>query len=128
MDIVVPTLLIVTGIAMGAIWTRDILAGDQVDLSRGLFAARDREAGTLYWPHWLSEYGTALLLIVGGIGLFTDGAWAPVIAAVATGALLYTSTNSLGWAFARPERRPYAAPMLIGVLVGIVSTAFLLAR
>ncbi len=128
MDIVVPVLLIVMGIAMVAIWTRDILRGEQVDLSAGLFVARDPEAGTLFWPHWLAEYGTATLLVVGGIGLLSGGAWAPVVAAIGTGSLLYTSTNSLGWAFSRRERWPYAVPMLTGVVLGIASTVFLLLR
>ncbi|MGB9357164.1 MAG: hypothetical protein WCC01_01275 [Acidimicrobiia bacterium] len=128
MDIVVPVLLIVMGMAMAAIWTRDILRGEQVDLSVGLFAARDPEAGTLFWPHWLAEYGTAVLLVVGGVGLLGDAGWAPMVAAIGTGALLYTSTNSLGWALARRERWSYAAPMLAGVVLGIASTVFLLLR
>ena len=127
-DIVVPVLLIVMGIAMAAIWTRDILHGEQVDLSAGFFAARDPEAGTLFWPHWFAEYATAILLVVGGIGLLSDGAWGPVVAAIGTGALVYTSTNSLGWAFSRRERWPYAVPMLSGVVLGIASTVFLLLR
>ena len=128
MSTVVPSLMIVMGLAMAATWTRDILAGEQVDLSAGVFRARDGEAGTLFWPHWLAEYGTAFALMVGGIGLFVDARWATAVAAVATGALLYTSVNSLGWALANRERFPYALPMFAGLTVGIMTTVFLLLR
>ncbi len=128
MGIVVPVLLIAMGIAMAAIWTKDILSGDQVDISVAILVARDPEDGTLFWPHWLAEYGTAILLVVGGLALLADASWAPVIATAGTGALLYTSMNSLGWALARRERRAYAVPMLAGLVVGLVSTTYLLVR
>lgn len=128
MSIVVPILMIVIGLAMAAIWTRDILGREHVDLSAGVFRARDAGTGALFWPHWLAEYGTAMVLVVGGIGLLVDAPWSTVVAAVATGALLYTSMNSLGWALARRERVPYAFPMVAGLAVGIVSTVFLLVR
>lgn len=128
MDIVVSGLVIVMGIAIAVIWTRDIFLGEHVDLSAGPFGARNPDGGDLYWPHWLAEYGTATLLVVGGIGLLSGGAWAPVVAAIGTGSLLYTSTNSLGWAFSRRERWPYAVPMLTGVALGIAATVFLLLR
>ena len=128
MSIVVPVLLVAMGVAMAAIWAKDILRGDQVDASAGIFAARDPEAGTLFWPHWLAEFGTAILLVAGGLALIADARWAPVVAAAGTGALLYTSMNSLAWALARRERRTYAVPMLAGLVVGLVSITYLLLR
>ena len=125
MDIVVSSLLVVMGIAIAVIWTRDIFLSEHVDLSAGFFGARDPDGGDLYWPHWLAEYGTAAFLGAGGIGLLADAVWAPAVAAVGTGALLYTSMNSLGWALARDERRPYAAPILGGLTVGVLAMAYL---
>jgi len=127
-DIVVSGLVIVMGIAIAVIWTRDIFLGEHVDLSAGPFGARNPDGGDLYWPHWLAEYGTAALLVAGGVGLLADAAWAPVVAAVGAGALLYTSLNSLAWALARDERRAYAAPMLVGLAIGVLVTVYLLLR
>lgn len=120
--------MIVIGAAMAGIWTRDIVSAEQVDLSRGLFAARDPDSGTLFWPHWLAEYGTAVVLVSAGFALIADAAWAEEVALVGLGSLVYTSVNSLGWAFARRERYAYAAPMITGLLVGLVSIVYLLAR
>ena len=47
--------------------------------------------------------------------------WANVLAALASGALLYTSINSLGWAFSERDRYAYAAPMLVGVAVAVTA-------
>ena len=116
------------GLAIAVIWTRDIFLGEHVDLSAGFFGARDPDGSDLYWPHWLAEYGTAALLVAGGVALLADAAWGPVVAATGTGALLYTSMNSLGWALARDERRAYAAPMLGGLAIGIVAMAYLFLR
>ena len=62
------------------------------------------------------------------LALIADARWAPVVAAAGTGALLYTSMNSLAWALARRERRTYAVPMLAGLVVGLVSITYLLLR
>ena len=115
------------GVAIGAIWTRDILAGEKVDRTRGLLRARDPDDGSLFWPHWLAEYGTAGLLMVGGVATLADTSWARVVSAFALGALTYTSINALGWAFAKRERYPYAAPMLVGAVVGIGGALYLFA-
>lgn len=113
------------GVGIAGIWTRDILGGEEVDLSGGFFAVRDQDAGSLMWLHWLAEFATAAALVVGGIGVVVETTWARPVAALGTGALLYTSVNSLGWALAEPARRPYAIPMLAGVVVGIVAAAWL---
>lgn len=119
--------LVVMGLGIAGIWTRDIVAGEQIDLSRGLFAARDAEAGSLMWLHWLAEYATAIILVTSGVGLLADAGWARALAAVGAGALLYTSINSLGWAFAQRVRRPYAIPMILGVVVGLFAAVYLVA-
>ena len=125
MDTFVAILMIVMGLAIVGIWTRDIVLGDKVDMSAGLFAARDVD-GSLFWPHWLAEYSTGIALMVGATGLLTRTSWGSPLAALALGALFYTSVNSLGWAFAERERISYAIPMLIGVGVSIVGAVHLL--
>ena len=122
---VLAALMIVMGLAIAGIWTRDIAVGDKVDLSAGLFAARDAD-GSLLWPHWLAEYTTAFALVVGAAGLLIDSRWGSPAAALALGALFYTSTNSLGWAFAERERFSYAAPMTAGIVVSLVGAIHLL--
>lgn len=126
MEAVAGILLIVMGLAIAGIWTRDILVREDVDVSAGLFKARDPNGRTLFWPHWTAEYGTAAALLVGGIGLLLDASWAVVAAGLAAGALLYTSTNALGWALAERDRRPYAIPMLFGICVGVLTAGYLL--
>lgn len=121
----VAVFMILMGVSMAALWTRDIVAGEQVDLSAGFFRARDGADGSLLWPHWLAEYGTAAALIAGSVGLLAGTGWAEPVSFLALGGLLYTSTNSLGWAWARPERRPYSVPMLAGLLGGAVAVAVL---
>ena len=127
MVVAVAVFMLAMGVAIAAVWTRDIVAGMQVDLSAGFFRARDDAAGTLFWPHWIAEYGTAAALVAGAIGLLLGALWGEPVSFAALGALLYTSANSLGWAWARPERRPYAIPMLVGVVGGAGALAVLLA-
>jgi hypothetical protein len=117
--------MIVMGLAIAGVWTKDIIAGDKVDLSAGLFRARDGNEGPLLWPHWIAEYATAAALLAGGMGLLADAAWGRPVAGLALGALFYTSVNSLGWALARSDRLGYAVPMLAGVVVSLVGGAFL---
>jgi hypothetical protein len=120
MVVVVAGLMILMGVAIAGVWTRDIIAGDKVGLSRGVLRARDGEEEPLFWPHWLAEYATALLLIVGGTALLADTGGSSLLAALALGALFYTSTNALGWALAERDRYAYAVPMAVGILVGMV--------
>ncbi len=127
MDVAIGIAMVLMGLAIAGIWTRDILGGEVVDTSSGWLAARDPEAGTLMWPHWLAEYTTAAVLVVGGIGLVADWSVAEVLAGLGLGALFYTSVNSLGWALASPDRRLYAAPMIVGVAVSVIGGVTLLA-
>jgi hypothetical protein len=120
---VVAIFMIVMGLGMAAIWTMEIVRSHEVDRSDGLVRARDRSTGSLLLPHWLAEYGTATLLIVGGLGLIlglAPGAWTWFVAA-GLGALAYSSLNSLGWALSDPARSAYAAPMLLGLVGAVLS-------
>jgi hypothetical protein len=119
--------MIAVGAAMAAIWTRDIVAGAHVDLSAGVLSARDADSGSLFWPHWLAEYGTAAGLIAAGAGLLGGTGWADELGLLAVGSLWYTSVNSLGWALAERERRPYAAPMVAGLVVATGAAVVLIA-
>jgi hypothetical protein len=125
METVAAVFAVVMGCGIATVWTADLLRGT-VDLSGGVVGAREEEGGSLLLPHWLAEYATAAALVVGGVGLLVDTAWAQVVAAAAFGACAYTSVNSLGWALARPERRPYAIPMAIGAVGSVLAIVVLL--
>lgn len=127
MRLVIAVLMILMGLGIAGVWTRDILVGTRVDVSNGVFVARDPDSGSLLWPHWLAEYATAVTLVLAAVGLLTNMPWSPTLAAIASGALLYTSINSLGWAFAEADRRAYTGPMILGVVVGLLTCAYLLA-
>lgn len=127
MDYAIPVLMIVMGLGIGGIWTRDIIAGTYGDVGEGVFTARDPDSGSLFWPHWIAEYSTAILLLVAGVGLLADTSWSTTLAAIGAGALFYTSTNSLGWSLATPDRRPYAAPMVLGILTALAAITYLFA-
>jgi hypothetical protein len=117
------------GVGIAGIWTIDIVRSPEIDRSRGMLRARDGATGPLLVPHWLAEYGTAVLLAIGGLGLLLGwkaGAWAWLIA-VALGALAYTSLNSLGWVLADRARLPYGVPMAIGLVGAVVSIWLLVA-
>jgi hypothetical protein len=126
---VIAGFMILMGVGIGAVWTLDITRrSPEVDWSAGLFRARTASDGTPLLPHWIAEYGTAAALVTGAIGLVTEQGWGTFLALAALGALVYTSVNSLGWTLARPERRAYAAPMLLGAAGGVLSIAALLVR
>jgi hypothetical protein len=127
-ETVVAIFMIVMGLAMIAIWTIDIVRSPEVDRSRGLLRSRDRSTGSLLVPHWLAEYGTATLLLIGGAGLLlglAPGSWTWLVA-TGLGALAYSSLNSLGWTLADRARFAYAAPMLIGLVGSIVALGLLI--
>lgn len=119
--------IVVMGVSIALTWARDMRSSPEVDRSAGLLRARDRRDGSLFLPHWIAEYATSLGLVVGGIGLIADVGWAEKISLVALGALTYTSVNSLGWTLALRSRRPYAIPMLVGAIGGVLSIGVLLA-
>jgi hypothetical protein len=118
---------IVIGVGIAAVWTMDLLRG-AVDLSAGVWRAREPGSGSLLWPHWLAEYGTAAALVTSGIGLLAHTGWSRLLALLGLGACAYTSINSLGWALARPDRRPYTIPMLAGSVGSLAGAILLLSQ
>jgi hypothetical protein len=127
MDIIVGIFLLVMGIGIAGIWTVDILRNPEIDRSRGLLHARDR-AGSVMVPHWIAEYATALLCVLGGLGLvlgWTSAGWSWIVA-LALGALGYTSLNSLAWVLADRARLPYGIPMVVGLVGSLVAIVLLL--
>lgn len=125
MDGAVAIFMILMGISIGVVWTRDIASGERIDRSAGWWRARE-PGGPLLLPHWIAEYGTAVALITAGAGLAAGAGWGRMLAAVALGALAYTSINSLGWALAEPDRRTYGIPMAVGAVGSLLAVIVLL--
>jgi hypothetical protein len=125
MEILVAAFAGVMGAAMAGIWARDIASGVGYDASQGMLHAREAETEDLMIWHWIAEFGTAGVLMLGALLLVVGAALAEPVLLLGFGALAYTAANSLGWSLARPDRRSYVYPMAIG-LVGAVISAVLL--
>ena len=125
MEILVALFAGLVGAAMAGIWARDIMSGHGFDAPHGLLRAREADSDDLMIWHWAAEFGTALVLIAGAFLLLTGAAVAEAVMLVGLGGLLYTSTNSLGWSLAAPERRPYVYPMAAGLIGGLISVVVL---
>ena len=69
MGLLLGLFMVVMGIGMAAMWTVDITRSPEVDRTRGVLRARDRSSDSLLAPHWIAEYSTAILLVIGGVGL-----------------------------------------------------------
>ena len=67
-----------------------------------------------------------IIPLTAGAGLAVGAAWGRMLAAVALGALAYTSINSLGWALAEPDRRTYGIPMAVGAVGSLLAVIVLL--
>lgn len=126
MDLLVALFAGVMGAAMAGIWARDIVSGVGYDASDGFLRSREVDTEDLMIWHWLAEFGTAGMLMFGAVLLVVGAALAEVVMFLGLGALLYTSANSLGWSLARPDRRSYAYPMMIGLIGGIISALLLI--
>ena len=113
----VSVLLILPGIGMAGIWTRDILTG-KFSGQGPIFQWREGE--NMLWPHILAEYLTSLGLMAGGIGLWLYRAWSVPVSLISLGGLIYSAINSSGWVFARKERLPYGIPMWVSLALAIV--------
>jgi hypothetical protein len=123
----VAVFMLAMAVGMAGMWTVDILRSPEIDRSRGLMRARDR-SGSVMAPHWLAEYGTAVLLLVGGVGLllgWPSGAWAWLVPA-ALGALAYTGLNSQAWVLADRSRTAYGIPIAVGLVGAIVAFMLIL--
>lgn len=120
--------MVVMGIGMAGMWTLDIVRSPEIDRSRGLLRARDRN-GSVMVPHWLAEYGTAAALLVAGVGLLLGwpaGPWAWLVP-VSLGALTYTGLNSQAWVLADRSRYGYGIPIAIGLVGALVIIGLTLA-
>lgn len=127
MTTIVALFMLVMAVGMAGMWTVAILRSPEIDRSRGLVRARDR-SGSVMLPHWLAEYGTAVMLLVGGLGLllgWPSGAWAWLVPA-ALGALAYTGLNSQAWALADGSRTAYGVPIAIGFVGAVVAFVLIL--
>ncbi len=126
MEILVALFAGIMGAAMAGIWARDIMSGHGFDAPHGLLRAREADSDDLMIWHWAAEFGTAILLVLGAFLLIANAALAEPIMLLGLGALMYTSTNSLGWSLAAPQRRTYVYPMALGLVGAIVSAIFLI--
>ena len=126
MHILVAIFAGVMGAAMAGIWARDILSGHGFDAPHGLLRAREADSDDLMIWHWAAEFGTAFVLVAGAFLLMIGAALAEPIMFIGLGGLMYTATNSLGWALAAPERSPYVLPMAAGLVGGIISATVLI--
>ncbi len=129
MGLLVGLFMVVMGIGIAGMWTVDMTRSPEVDRTRGLLRARDRSNGSLLAPHWLAEYATATLLVIGGLGLLLaddSGPWTLAVP-VSLGALAYTSCNSLGWVLADRTRSAYGIPMAVGLVGAVVGLALIVA-
>ena len=128
MTTIVAVFMLVMAVGMAGMWTVDILRSAEIDRSRGLLRARDRN-GSVMVPHWLAEYSTAVMLLVGGLGLllgWPSGAWAWFVPA-ALGALAYTGLNSQAWVLADHSRAAYGIPIAVGFVGAVVAFVLILA-
>ncbi len=126
MEFLVAVFAGVMGAAMAGIWARDIMSGHGYDAPEGLLRAREADSDDLMIWHWAAEFGTAFVLIAGAFLIMINAALAEPIMLLGLGGLMYTSTNSLGWAWAAPERAPYVWPMAAGLIGGIISATVLI--
>jgi len=120
--------MLVMGIGMAGMWSVDILRSPEIDRTRGLLRARDRN-GSVMAPHWLAEYATAATMLVGGLGLllgWSAGPWAWLVP-IGLGALAYTGLNSQAWVLAERSRYAYGIPIAIGLVGPLVAIGLIIA-
>ena len=123
---VVVLFMLVMATGLVGIWTFDIRRGHGFVARDGLLSARDADNGSLMVPHWLAEYGTAVALVLGAMGLLLTWDAREVLAAAGLGALAYTALNSQAWVLADRERLPYGIPMVVGLVGALASLAWLI--
>lgn len=109
---------IIAGLAIAGLWTMLLVTRQVPEIAEG---RRD------IWFHLGAELLTAVLLIVAGVALLTVGAHtASLVAALALGALLYTTVNSSGY-YADLAKWDMVA-MFALLTVATVMTAIVLVR
>jgi hypothetical protein len=95
---------------MTLIWIKELMSPH---LKQNLL--QRREGDHLVWPHIVVEAGTAILLLLSGIGSLMHIGWAPLVNFFSLGAISYACFNSLSWTLADRSRWIYTIYMLIGV-------------
>ncbi len=98
------------GILMFAQWAFFIAAGQVVEM---------RTAPVALAFHLVAEATTAILLIVGGVGLLRRSAWAPKLLMVANGLLIYTVIVSPGY-FAQSGQWPLVGMFVLLLVLAVV--------
>ena len=127
LDLIIAFMLIMTGIAMIAIWIIDINDNPEVDMTNGFFHAREKHSNNIFWFHIVVEMITALLLIMGGIIIVIKAERLFPLVYLSLGALFYSSFNSLGWVLAYQNRRRYVYPIIAGLSIAVLSAVAFIA-
>ena len=108
---------IAVGVLMIVQWIITIARGNVQSLESGSTAGRGR---TEMMFHWVAEFGTALMLLSGGIGLLVNSTWAPILFYIAAGMLIYTVINSPGY-FAQQGQWPMVVMFSAILILAIIS-------
>ena len=98
-------------------WIITIARGNVQSLESGSTSGRGR---TEMIFHWVAEFGTALMLLSGGIGLLVNATWAPIVFYIAAGMLIYTVINSPGY-FAQQGQWSMVGMFSVILILAIVS-------
>ena len=107
----IPVFSIIMAVGMTIIWIKELMSPH---LKQNLLTRR--EGDHLVWPHIAVEAGTAILLLISGIGSLLHLGWAPLVNFFSLGAISYACFNSLSWTLADKSRWLYSVCMLCGVV------------
>ena len=102
---------------MIAFWVMHILKGGLPD------GVRTVENGGFIGFHVFIELMTGIACITGGVSLFIDAEWGPVLVPVAAGMLLYTSINSLAWSEVR-NKPVFAVMFVVPALIATMTIVY----
>jgi hypothetical protein len=75
------------------------------------------------WFHIVGEMGTAVLLVISGVGLLSQTTWAPALFLVSAGMLIYTAIVSPGY-FA--QKGQWIWVLIFGVIITITVVSIIL--
>ena len=75
------------------------------------------------WFHIVGEMGTAVLLVISGVGLLSQTTWAPALFLVSAGMLIYTALVSPGY-FA--QKGQWIWVLIFGVIITIAVVSIIL--
>jgi len=111
MKTIIPVFSIIMAVGMTIVWIKELISPH---LKQSLLTRR--EGDHLVWPHIAVEAGTAILLLVSGVGSLLHLGWAPLVNFFSLGAISYACFNSLSWTLADKSRWLYSIYMLFGVI------------